>query len=454
MVSSTTLPFETPRLDWNRANSHDRLPLLLAVVLGYALLLPPQFNITVLGSTLPPYRIFLLASVLYVAPQFLRGRVRIGWSDILIFLAVAWICFALFMTSSALDAVTTGLAQTTDIGLAYFFARATIRDLRDLRVFLVILAPALFLIAAIMTIESVTHRHIIQPFFGSILGAPFGTPFDERLGLMRAQGPFPHPILGGIFLASFLPLYVYAGLRGWPRVLGVASGGLAFFTVSSAALLGLFASSALLAYNWLTERFVNLTWRLFFVVGAIGAFAIELGTNSGSFNLLIRFASLNSSSASYRALIWRFGSESVERHPWFGVGLGYWQRPQWMSSSIDHYWLLLAIQYGLIPPLLIGIATFAALFTLARGTKQLSLVDRRTVRGLAISLGVFALGIVSVAIWLSAQIWYFALLGIAVSIGTALQSEKSGAPLWFHPEEESPADGKEPRIGISRQPAA
>lgn len=415
----------SPRTAYRPVPLRSQTPIYLAVILGYLLLLPPQLNVSIGGSVLPPYRFFLIPAALYVVSRGLRGNFRLVWPDYLMMAATAWVCLAIFMTTEAVEAFTTAVAQSVDIGLAYFFARAVFREPRDLRLFLLMLMPGLAVMGAIIIVESVTHTHILQPLFARLTGKFFLMMPDERLGLMRAQGGFPHPILAGIFMASFLPLYWMSGVRGWPKLIGIIASISSFFTVSSAALLALTAGMALMVYNWVSERVTNATWRLFFVGAAILTFATELGTNSGTFNLLMRYAALNSGSAYNRVLIWRYGTQNVRENPWFGLGYGDWERPDWMVGSLDHYWLLLAMQFGIIPPVLIAIAMIIAIIVLSRETVYGNLADRRLMRGLAIAMGVFGLGVISVSVWLSAQIWFFAMLGITVGIGSQAALRRS-----------------------------
>jgi hypothetical protein len=429
---ATTYPpvrYRLPVSDHGRA-SRDNVPVYLAVALGYLLLLPPQLNLVIGTTVLPPYRFLLIPGAVYMIASGLRGAIRIGWVDVLIILASAWVSLALFMTTPAGDAFTAAIAQTTDIALAYFFGRFTLRSLRDLRLFLVLMAPGLALIAATMVLEAVSHRLIIQDIFGRLTGR--GTNFrvsDPRFGLFRAFGPFPHPILAGIFLSSFLPLYFLSGLRGWPKYMGIFAAFCSFFSVSSAALLGLVVGGALMIYGWLSERIANLTWRLFFLASAIFVFVAELATGAGSFGLIMRFASLNSVSSYNRVLIWEFGTRSVAKHPWFGIGYAEWERPAWMSTSMDHFWLLVAVRFGIIPSVLLAIAAILAVLLLMRAAMVTNGTDKRTYQGVAISLGVFALGVISVALWLSAHIWFFMLIGISVSIAAAGQARAIPARL-------------------------
>lgn len=398
----------------------DNVSVYVAVVLGYVLFLPPQMNVTIMGSVLPPYRFFLIPAFLFVMARALRGNFRFVLPDYLIIIASAWIWLALYMTSEFEDFFTGSVAQTIDIAFAYFLARVTILSLRDLRLFLLMMLPGLMAMAAVLVVELVTHTHILQPIIGSLLGKGGYYPIDERMGLMRGRGPFAHAILAGIFFASFLPLYVQSGIRGWPRIAGILVSLAAFFTVSSAALLALTSATGLLVYNWLTHRIENISWRLFFTVLALFSVLAEFGTNSGAFNLIMRFGSLNSSSAFNRVLIWRYGSQNVAANPWFGLGFADWERPFWMGKSVDHYWLLQAMKFGIIPSACIAVATTLAVLAAIRAARDHTGVDAETLRGVAIALAVFGLGIVSVSIWLSVHVWFYMMVGMTVSLGYGL----------------------------------
>lgn len=405
------------------------MPVYLAAILGYLLLLPPQFNASIAGSAIPPYRFFLLVASLYVLGKAAGGRVRPTWVDLLIGLSIAWISLAMSITSDWQEALTASIAHAADIGLGYFFARMVFRDLRDFRMFLILMLPGVLIIGLLVMLESVTFSHIIQENASRLTGKPFVYRSDPRMGLMRAQGPFAHPISAGVFLGSFLPLYWLAGFKGHVKFGGVLAAFCSFFTVSSAALLSLAASGALLFYNWLTRHFVNVTWRLFFFFTGLFVFTAELGTNAGTFSLLMRFASLNSVSGYHRVNIWKFGSQSVEKHPWFGIGYGYWERPVWMTDSVDNYWLLQAMRFGFPASVMIGLATLIGVIMIMRKSERSTGRDQQAERGIAIAMSVFALGLVSVAVWLSVQVWYFMLLGMAVSLaaGPATQRIPQGA---------------------------
>ncbi|MFU7527431.1 O-antigen ligase family protein [Qipengyuania sp. ASV99] len=329
------------------------------------------------------------------------------------------------MTSGLVStAITQGGAHTLDIAFAYFLARAAIQTPRDLRLFLVMIAPGIALMSLFVVQEAVTHTRVLQRVASDISGSPYRLRDDVRLGLMRGTGPFPHPILAGIFLASFLPLYLASGLRGWPKILGIAASFGGFFSMSSAALLGLLMGGVLWCYDWASEKISNVTWRIFLFGTAILYAMVELTSNSGFYGLMIRYASLNTTSAYNRVLIWNYGTQNIAEHPWFGLGYADWDRPSWMhSGSFDHFWLIMALRFGIPVSILLIAATVAGVILLAVKSRTYRPQDARLLRGVAISLAVFALGAISVSLWLSVLVWFFVLLGIAVSLGVNLQRE-------------------------------
>jgi len=399
----------------------DAIPIFLPVLLGYLLLSPPQLQMSVLGSALPPYRIFLIIVILVTLPRMIGGSFRFAWPDLAVLATTAWISFAMFMTSESEEAFTATVAHFTDIAVAYFFARVAITDLQALRKFLILMLPGLFVFGAILAVEAITHTHIIQGVFSALTGNPVQYGSSPRYGLLRAQGPFPHPILAGVFFLSFLPLYWQSGFKLWPRLAGGFAALCSIFTVSSVALLGIVASLGLLAYNWLSKQIANFTWSLFFFVAGTFIFVAELATKSGTFALFVRYASLNSTSGYNRILIWKYGTQNVAQNPWFGIGYADWVRPSWMGASMDNYWLLTAVRFGVPASVLVGIATLVAALMLMRKSMRSASGAAEAERGVVMSLGVFALSMMSASLWLSAHVWFFMLLGITVSLAQARQ---------------------------------
>lgn len=394
--------------------------LWVAVLLSYSFLIPTNVQFAIGGFVFLPYRLVLLAAIPWIIGHILRRTVRFVLPDYLMLLMVAWIFLALNVTADTERMISNGFANLIDILLPYLVARLAFRSLYDIRHFLVVMAPGFAIIALFMVAEAFGGNYLMQPFALSFFGGPDSVMMGQevRWGMLRAMGPFAHPILAGLHLAALFPLYYKGGLRGWPFLLGLFAGIASVFTVSAAVMISIMLTAGLLIYDALTYRFSQLTWRLFMIGAAVFILVAELGTKSGAVNLIIRFASFNSGSGFSRVLIWRYGSDAVEQNPLFGIGFNEWSRPFWMSSSVDNYWLNLAMLYGLVPALSLLLVTIIIVALLARRTALWNARDQATIRGLAISITVFALGAYSVSLWVTTQSWFMLLLGMGMAATT------------------------------------
>ncbi|MEP3052422.1 MAG: O-antigen ligase family protein [Erythrobacter sp.] len=399
-----------------------------AVALVYILMAPVPFNLSAGPLLLPPYRIFLILSVLFIGADLLKGRLKFCAVDLLIALFAAWIAASSIWNMGAERALEASGAVILDILITYFFMRTAIRNVHDFRVFLIFIAPGVAILGLLLAIESISQTNIAIPIASAITGQPYPTEQTFRLGLMRARGPFPHPILAGVFLGSFLPLFALSGLRQWPYILGIGGALCCVFTLSSGALLVLAASTVLVITNWLLERTNLLNWRIVLCGLAVIIVFLEVASDSGTVGLIARFAAFNQQTAFFRILIWEEGIKTVQAFPFFGIGYNDWIRPAWMPPSVDNYWLLLAMRFGALTPILVLLASAIVITSLAKKSSVSQILDQRILRAVAVALAVVCLGAFSVAVWLSMQVWLFALIAIAVSLA---QHSVVQAPVGF-----------------------
>ncbi|MFA7585209.1 MAG: O-antigen ligase family protein [Novosphingobium sp.] len=407
-------------------------PIWPILLVFYATLLPRELRLEIGPLTLFADRLALIPVLPFLALQLLRGKIRLVLPDMLVVLAGLWMI----------------LAMSTHYGIAGGLERGGSLD--DVRRVLVLMAPGIFLAGLTVMAESLWHRHFVQlvseqvfgrlPSYagGDVAGIASNTG-AQRFGLLRGKGPFPHAILAGLYLAALIPVYNMAGLRGWPRVLGNLASMFSIFTLSSTALLALVLSWALLFYDWLQRRVRELNWRLLIVASSAFAAMLQLASNSGVAGLIGRYLSFDSQTYYFRTLIWRYGLQSVEKHPWFGIGFAGYERPGWMiTESIDAHWLLLAVRFGLPPALALFAATVLAIAMLGHASKHARRVDQRFFRGMAIALFVMLMAMFSVAIWSSLQTLFNLLLGGCVACtqqSRALQS-RGRRPISPSPDRE------------------
>jgi O-antigen ligase len=190
----------------------------------------------------------------------------------------------------------------------------------------------------------------------------------------------------------------------------------AVVTLSSAAYAGLGLVVVLAIYERLRRLVSFLTWpRLVALVGA-AMVAIEAVSSGGLIRVLIR-STLSPQTGYYRLLIWEYGSKSVAKHPWFGIGFDEFERPAWMTNSVDAFWLNIAMRYGLPSAILLGLTAVIAIVGLSRAVVR-DPQDRETLVGIAISITVLSILAFTVAFFGGIFIWYFMLLAVGVTLST------------------------------------
>jgi len=319
-----------------------------------------------------------------------------------------------------------GLPPAIDLIGAYIIARSSIVTVSDLKRVLTYMAPVFFIAGYFVMVESVSHKFIIKPIFDAYFGARQGglgtalENYEQRYGLTRGLGPFPHPILAGLCLSLALPLYwglAKSDNVGTPRLIGLAAGGLAVFSVSSTAFVSLAISCGLLAYDALTRRVAAVRWDVLLTICAALGAAIQFGYNGGLLKFGIRFA-VSGGSAWFRYAEWQYGGLSVSQHPIFGIGLDEYSRPEWMiTSSIDSEWLLFAVNYGLPCCLSYLILLLSSTFVLARASATGPIKNRIMMRSLAFCIVNLIISGFFVSYFGGTQNWMPLMAGAAVSLG-------------------------------------
>lgn len=395
------------------------------VAVLYALLLPREIRLQVGELQFFADRLALVAALPFIIRKLMDGAVRFVLPDFLVLLSGAWMIGAMIYHYGLADGLQRGGSVAIDATIGYYLARITFRRLTDFRRVLILFSPGLLVAGLLVTAESLLQRPFVTMWAESTFGRlPLALGQDARptlesaiqfrSGLMRASGPFSHPILAGLFLASQLTLYALSGIRGWPRTIGIAASFMAFFTVSSAALLSLMIGLAGIAFEYLTRVARGITWRLALNILIFFLLVIQLTANSGVAGILGRMT-FNPETAYFRTLIWEFGTLSVQNYPFFGIGFNQYERPIWMvTGSIDAHWLLLAMRFGIIPALGFLVASISAVAALSRASTKVSLDDRRFYRGIAISLTAMVIGMFSVTLWGAVLSWFNVLLGACV----------------------------------------
>ncbi|MEX0279697.1 MAG: O-antigen ligase family protein [Arenibacterium sp.] len=318
------------------------LPFFFAGIYILAALFP--MLIAVGPFILLPFRIVLLILFIPALICLLSGRSgRILWADWLIVAAGFWAALAMFVNHGVGEVIEPVGINTLQFVGAYLLARATIRNSGDFRKFVNVFFVILLVLVPFAAFESLTGRTILLdalPNSVRVVHPPM------RWGMRRAQVLFSHPILFGVFSAIAFSLFFYV-LTGFRRYLGLMlSTGGAFFSLSTGALMSVIFQFGFMMWE-LATRPRPSRWLTFGILTAVSYIVVDLLSNRNPFHILVDYATFNTASGFNRILIWNFGTQNVASNPIFGIGMNDWARPSWMSNSVDNYWLLETMRYGL-----------------------------------------------------------------------------------------------------------
>ncbi len=403
------------------------------VILTLALLMPPEVRINFAGQNFYSYRLAWLMILPWVMFKILKGHFSWRIHDFLLLAGSGWIAVSLCVVYGFAKGLPAGLGLALDLIVPYFIARISVSNFQDFRRTLIVLAPVFFFFAILLPIEAFLNFRFIREtaisIFGSLGGSYYGMTStfriatDMRYGLLRATGPFSHPILAGIFFASLLPLYYWSGIRGWPRLLGLGAGLFAVFTLSSAAYLAILLFLVLATYDFIRRLVTFLSWPLFVIVTSCVALVLHVVSQNGLVSVLIRFT-LDPQTGRYRLLIWDYGTESVARNPFFGIGFERFVALAWMGDSIDAHWLNLAVRHGLLSTVFLLSLILLTIWGCAKTVMRVPEPNSSLMIGLAVALVIFLVVGFSVAYFGGLLIWFVLVLGIACS--TSSLSSKAG----------------------------
>lgn len=327
-----------------------RLPWPVSIYL-FCIAVPLTFSLGPLAMS--SLRLFLLVMVVPLTVQVLMGRFgRRVLPDILFPLHILWVAMALGVNNPDRMVQQVGSVGIEFLG-GYMIARAYIRSPSDFLALTRRLVLLLLIFLPMSIGEALTNRappldilHAL-PFFDSI--QPVTT--DQRLGLYRVQSIFNHPIHFGLFCSVVLSFClvgmkgIYSDTRRYLSTVVITLNG--FLALSSGALLAILLQLGLIV--WFTI-FSGIKWRWWLLIGliALGYVTVDILSNRTPIQVFMSYATFSAHTAYWRGLIFTYGMDNVWANPLFGLGLNDWVRPSWMiSGSVDNFWLVMAMRYGL-----------------------------------------------------------------------------------------------------------
>ncbi len=336
------------------------LSLVWLFVIG--LVLPVESSVMVGDLRLSPYRMVLILAALPVLYRFLTGQAHgMIWPDALMLAHTLWAVAALFVTHGDLAVEPAGI-YALEAAIPYFLARTYIRSAADFEAFARVMAVLIALLIPWAAYESITHDILRNP----------PVVYPPRWGLMRAYGPFEHPILYGTFCAAMFGIIFFAlkdRVSASSRIMrGGAVLAATFFSLSAGPLTALVAQIGLAGWNWVLK---NVRYRWLILAGMFaGAWGIvSLLSTRTPIHVFIWYFTFDRGTSYMRILIWEYGSANVAAHPVFGLGMGDWARPEWMPPSVDNFWLVTAMRYGVPAVAFLLLAMLWMCFQVGRNKK-------------------------------------------------------------------------------------
>lgn len=373
-----------------------------------ALLIPTELSFNIGEFRLTVYRVVLLAFFLPCFFGVLGGkRGRTLLTDWLLLCYSCWIVLALSIHEGFAGGLKSGGILVVESFGAYLLARAFIRTEREYAGFVKLLVLIIIGLSLVAIPEALTGINILRPHVGHIGG---------RLGLTRAFGPFDHPILFGMFCASAVSLALYTPLKNFQekgvhvfRAFWITL--TAFMSVSSGALATALVQWILAAWNRVT-RGMPSKWRLFSFLLVLAYIVIDLLSNRTPMKVILHRLTFSAETAYNRLIIWEWGTKhNVAKHPWFGIGFADWVRPSWMhSTSMDNFWLVNMVRYGLPAFFLLAAGGLLLLFAVKKQT-GLSAPAQLMRTGWGFSMIGLIIAGCTVHFWNSSHVWFFFMLG-------------------------------------------
>lgn len=406
------------------------MPLLgfLAVL---AIFIPLNFNVGPINLTLS--RLLFLLVVPFLTINLLSGKYgRLNVIDVLIYFHVFWLSLSVFINNPEVAVTFTGSNAVAILG-GYLVARASIRTAAQFRSFVRLLVGLVLFMLPFAIIETFTGRALVREILNLLPAMNVGSSAtdEQRLGLYRVQFLFAHPIHFGFFCSLAFSLSVLA-LRGYVAtgrrtINGLIVGFCCFLSLSSGAVLAMTIQAFLMIWQSATAS-IKGQWKLLTYGSFIFYVIAEIGSDRPAIIAILSRAAFNSGTVSIRQRLFEFGTEQIGKTPIFGVGFNDWGLPPWMSGSIDNFWLLQALIYGI--PSLVGLAGAAVLgmiligrrnFDDDMGLKNCRLAWMFTMIGMCLTL-------TTVAVWGEMQSFVLFVIGSGVFMLSAqVETETSVA---------------------------
>ena len=397
-----------------------RLPRVVWLYL-ICIMMPFSFNIGPL--LISPLRLMLLVATVPLLLKLFQGNYgKVLPVDYLFIAHIVWASAAIVVNNPGQAIENAGSTAIEFLG-GYLVGRAYIRSwdtfvalIRALRLLVLLTLP-------IAIPEIITDQPIVLNLLNSIgISTVADVAYEPRMGMYRAQVVFAHPIHYGLFCSVALAFSI-VGLRGFVSVAGrtvwaglITAG--VVFSVSSGALLAAMLQYGLIAWEILMRKVVG-RWLILLALFVLMYIAIDILSNRTPIRVLMSYATFSAHTAYYRSIIIDWGLVNVWNSPFFGLGLKDWVRPHYMhSASVDNFWLVVAMRYGIPGFILITLGYIDAIYRVGRRKLQTGTVVSNLRLAWMITFVGLSFTLTTVHVWTSMYSYVFFLLGAGLWIAT------------------------------------
>lgn len=361
------------------------------------------------------------------------------------YLFVGYLVFA--TVSLLVNNPETVIQQTGSTGIeflgGYALGRAYIRDQADFRALSVALVLLVLFMAPFAVYETSTGRSPViasfqmLPVLRTVAEVPAGPRELFGVSLERVQLGFSHPIHFGLFCSVAFSL-CFVGLSDslatasrWILSTTIAATG--FLALSSGAILAIGLQIGLIAWAICLARYQRRWWVLLALCCAAYA-TVDVLSNRTPIHVFMSYATFSPHTAYWRAITFEWGMTNVWMHPVFGLGFHDWVRPDFMySDSIDNFWLLTAMRYGLPAFVCLALGYGLAIANIIRRDLGNDAVLNNQRLAWVITFVGLSFTLATVHVWTAIYSFTFFLLGAGVWLNEARpeatsRSEKTARP--------------------------
>lgn len=358
----------------------------------------------------------MLIAIVPVLVQWARGAAGpVQAVDILVIIAAMLMTISLFANHGVAKQWEFAGSLAVETIAPYFMARILIKDINSFRKFVQYLFAIVVILLPFAVVESFTGQKLLLNLFDNLFDVYKPSNQEPRLGLNRAQVSTPHPILFGVFCSTSFALvwYTFGSSKSLFKKIRDSSivGFSVFLSLSAGAFLGILIQGFLIIWDEVFKK--NKSRWIILATGSLLIYLIlELGSNRNAFQIIASELTFSRSSGYNRILIFTHAKDDIMNNPIFGIGFGWWTRPLWLRGSVDNFWLLMALRYGL-PLFLVFMSIY--LIVIYKSIKANLVGYASEVRtGYVISLIGIGLAAFTVHLWESAYCLFLFLLGSGV----------------------------------------